>query len=432
MKVVICAYDRPNYIGGPHVWLRRIAPALRERGVQVRVLFFITGTRNPDECPILTELQQAGFDCAAIPLPTYTEQRVRWILQQIQSDPPDIFVPNLMVAGFYAARWVREAGIPTIGILHSSDPFHAAVLDEFVFGNPHYQLSALICVSRYLEHTVLARNPRGILIRRITCAAVPTPEYAAAPPTDTLRLIYVGRLVEEQKRISDVTRALCRVVQEVPNTTAAIYGSGPACADVAALLHTYAQDLPVKLMGSIDNAQVQNVMLQHHVFVLLSDYEGLSVALMEAMACGLVPVCKQMQSGFDELIIDGITGIVVQDRGDSFVAAIQRLRNEPQLWGQISTAARERVQREFTIDIIADQWLELFTELSAQASIRRAVVIPRHIEPALPPLHPALAREDHRTPPLLKRPYLIVKRIVYRMARAMKRAALVRAAQKHT
>lgn len=431
MKVVICAYDRPNYVGGPHAWLRRIAPALRERGVQVRVLFFMTGTRNPDECPILTELQHAGFDCAAIPLPTYTEQRVRWILQQVQSDPPDVFVPNLMAAGFYAARWVREAGIPTIGTLRSADPFHAAVLDEFVFGDPRYQLSALVCVSRYLEHSVLVRNPRGILIRRMP-SAVPIPEYATPPPTDTLRLIYVGRLVEEQKRISDVTRALCRVVQEVPNTTAAIYGSGPARADVAALLHTHAQGLPVKLMGCIDNAQVQNALLQHHVFVLLSDYEGLSVALMEAMACGLVPVCKQMQSSFDELITDGITGIVVQDRGDSFVAAIQRLRNEPQLWGQISTAARERVQREFAIDIIADQWLELFTELSAQASIRRKVVIPRHIEPALPTLHPALAREDHRTPPLLKRSYLVVKRIVYRMARAMKRVALTRAARMHT
>ena len=37
----------------------------------------------------------------------------------------------------------------------------------------------------------------------------------------------MGRLAEEAKRISEVTRALCRAVREVPGTEAKIYGDGP-------------------------------------------------------------------------------------------------------------------------------------------------------------------------------------------------------------
>lgn len=429
MKVTICAYDRPNYVGGPNSWLRRISPALRQRGITVRVLFFLTGTRDPAQCPTFTALQQDGFACVATPLPRYTEQRVRWLLQQVQYNPPDVFVSNLMVPGFYAARWIQAAGIPTVGTLRSADAFHQGVVDEFVFGDPRYRMSALVCVSRYLEQTVLERQPHKVRIRRMP-SAVPVPAQAATFPTNTLRLMYAGRLVEKQKRISEVTRALCQVVQAVPGTAAAIYGSGPAQDNVAALLHTYGQGLPVQLMGKIDNAQIQQVMLQHHVLVLLSDFEGLSVAVMEAMACGLVPVCLQMSSRFDELVEDEVTGLVVQDREASFVAAIQRLRNDPQLWGRLSRAARVRVQQEFSIDVIANKWIDLFTELVAEAAPRRALAIPRHIEPELPAPHPALAREDHRTPPIVQRPYLWAKHGAYRIAHKLKRAALTWAAHR--
>ncbi|PLS67455.1 MAG: hypothetical protein CV045_13505 [Cyanobacteria bacterium M5B4] len=131
MNITICAYDRPNYVSGPNAWLRRIAPALRQRGVTVRVLFFLTGTHDPAQCPTLTALQQDGFACVATPFPRYTEQRVRWLLQQVQFNPPDVFVSNLMLPGFYAARWIQSAGIPTVGILHSNDAFHHGVVDGF-------------------------------------------------------------------------------------------------------------------------------------------------------------------------------------------------------------------------------------------------------------------------------------------------------------
>ncbi|QUV81159.1 glycosyltransferase [Chloracidobacterium sp. D] len=61
-------------------------------------------------------------------------------------------------------------------------------------------------------------------------------------------------------------------------------------------------------VGLVDNARIQALMAEHHMFVLLSDYEGLPIALMEAMATGLVPICTAMRSGIGQLVVDGVTG----------------------------------------------------------------------------------------------------------------------------
>ena len=122
-----------------------------------------------------------------------------------------------MVSALYASHWIREAGIPTVGILHSDDDYYRGIMSEFVFGEPNYQLSAIVCVSKLLEQRVLQQQLQQTLLRRIPYGA-PLPQEVASKPTDKLRLAYVGRLAQEQKRIVDTTIALCRVVREVLNT----------------------------------------------------------------------------------------------------------------------------------------------------------------------------------------------------------------------
>ena len=106
-----------------------------------------------------SSLRRQGIIRKEIYRPQYTEQRVRWVVDRLAEDPPDVFVPNLMVPAYYAGRWVREVGIPTIGVLHSDDPFHRGLLSEFVFGAGAYQLSALVCVSKFLEQRFFHNAP---------------------------------------------------------------------------------------------------------------------------------------------------------------------------------------------------------------------------------------------------------------------------------
>jgi glycosyltransferase involved in cell wall biosynthesis len=417
MDVTFCAYDGLNYVGGPNAWLRRLLPALRDRGIHPRVLFFLTA--DPEHCTTLQALRAQGIECRHQRWPIYTEQCVTWLLKQLASDPPDVFVPNLMVSAYYAAAWARAAGIPTVGILHSDDAFHHGLLQEFVLGAPAYRLSALVCVSRFLEQMALAQHPPATQVWRLPYGA-PTPEKTAQRTPGQLKLAYVGRLVEEQKRVSEVTRAFCRVARAIPGVSAAIYGEGPARPAVEQILRTEGAGLPVRLAGKVDSDQIQQQLAACHALALLSDYEGLPISLMEAMACGVVPVCLRTRSGVAELVEHGVTGLLVDDRADDFLAAIRRLAEEPGLWERLSRAARAKIDAEYSAHIATADWEELLRTLQSAAPARQAVQIPSRLE--LPAVHPDLAREDRRRPPAHTRLLQQGRRLIRRVRQQLRRA----------
>jgi glycosyltransferase involved in cell wall biosynthesis len=299
------------------------------------------------------------------------------------------------VAGYFAARWVREAGIPTVGILHSDDTFYRGLQDEFVFGRQPYRVSALVGVSRELEKQVIERKPESTEIYRIPYG-VSVPQLKAQRVPGRLRLAYVGRLAEEQKRISDLTRALCRVTRQVPDTEAVLYGDGPDRSNVEHILTTEGKGLPVRLAGRVDSDEMQSRLLDCDVLVLLSDYEGLPIAVLEAMACGVVPVCLRMRSGIPELVQHGVTGLVVDDREESFSNAIRRLQSEPDLLEKLSKAARHKIEVEYSDQACVRRWAELFHKLHAEGRDRkREIRVPGKL--CLPPINPALASEDPRS-----------------------------------
>jgi colanic acid/amylovoran biosynthesis glycosyltransferase len=403
MKVTFCTRNYASLSGGHNTWLCRFLPYLRRCGIESRVLCF---TLLPDEdCPTVHSLREAGFSCTTVSEEEikHTEQRVRWILEQLAEDPPDVFVANAVIpAAYYAGRWVREAGIPTIGICHigASHVLYPGLIDEFVFGQTAYQVSTLVCVSNYLKQAVLERRPKGILVRSIPCG-VSIPEDVAQKPNGRLRLAYVGRLAEEGKRISEVSRALCRAVREVPGTEALVYGDGPERLLVEQILHEEGDGLPVHLVGFVDNDQIQKRLLECHAVVLLSDWEGLGLALLEGMACGVVPIALRGAPGVTEFVVDGLTGLLVGDRGDGFVAAVRRLREDPALREQLARSARAKVEAEYSEEICAARWQELLRELVNGCVSRKPLRIPRRLD--LPPAHPALAWMDHRVPRLHQR-----------------------------
>ncbi|MDC0358870.1 glycosyltransferase family 4 protein [Oligoflexia bacterium] len=398
MKVTFCTFDAVDAINGVNVWLLRIIPALQALGIEVRVLFITW--HPPHLCTTLPRMHSLGIRCEAVQTPYYTERHVRGILEMLAADPPDIFVPNQLVAAMYASKWVRQAGIPTIGVLHSDDEQTQAVQNEFVFGDNDFQLSSIVCVSKKLEQDVLARKPKQTLVYRIPCVADP-PTGSARPPCDKFRIVYEGRLDDNVKHISCVAKAFCRAARELPNVEAYIYGSGPDQAKVEKILAEHGADLPVHFKGRIPSEEIHSELLKSHCITLLSDNEGLPVSLLEAMACGVVPVCLEIAGGVSELIEDGVTGLLVHDRGDDYLAAIRKLHNNSALWEKLSEAAKVKFNREYTLEHAVSSWLELFNKLTETDVERSKIQVPARIK--LPKVVAELAAADSREPPVWRK-----------------------------
>jgi colanic acid/amylovoran biosynthesis glycosyltransferase len=394
IKVLFCAHDRPDYINGPNIWLRRLLPGLREKNMEGIVLFFPSG--DPDRCESIRALRDGGFTCEVYRGRNFTEFRMRWITDMVLRHKPGIFVPNLDIPAYYAAAWIRRAGIPTVGVLHSDDPFYRAIVDEFLRKPDPSPLSAVVCVSRFLEEHCLEAGTGKTDIRRIPYG-VPVPDARARYRQHPFRLVYAGRLVEPQKRISDVAHALCRLTDDVAGTEAVLFGSGPSENQVRDIIHQAGCTGNVRLGGLLENGDLQQQYLDAQVFVLLSDFEGLPIALMEAMACGLVPVCHTMRSGIPELLNDGVNGLTVPDRGDGFIDAVRQLSECPDTWKRMSDAARAKVEENFSVRSSTDKWAALLSDLATGGLPKSRPVLPEDLK--LPLRHEAISEyQDRRWP----------------------------------
>jgi glycosyltransferase involved in cell wall biosynthesis len=100
------------------------------------------------------------------------------------------------------------------------------------------------------------------------------------------------------------------------------------------------------------------------VFVLPSTKrEGLARSLIEAMAYGIVPVVTDC-GGSPEVVVDGVSGIVVPVRDvPALAAALRRLHDDPELRRRMGAAARERIRNDFRIEDTIAKTLELYRSL---------------------------------------------------------------------
>lgn len=420
MKVLFCAFDGPGYTGGPNSWLRRLVTYLTSRGVSVRVLLFIQADPKDTDFssyPLLNDFERQGVDFRRYYFWETTENKVRWIFDEAREFAPDVFVPNVVVAAYWAARWIREAGIPTVGVLHSDDDFHHGLLERYVADETPWRLTDLVCVSRLLEG-LASEKTATTRVHRISYG-VNVPDRTATFENGPLKMLYVGRFEEEQKRISDVARAMCRAA-DACDATGTLVGSGNAIGDVERILRETGNGR-VELGGLIENTRIQAFMTDFHVLVLLSDYEGLPIALMEAMAVGLVPVCTRMGSGIPELVIENRTGLLVNDREGDFVETVRALAADPERWKMLSAGAREHIQDGYAETTCHRAWYELLSDCASKSAYDGRRLGPGGADwnISLPEPDPRHLQEDFREPAPMRRALRMARHKLASAARSL-------------
>lgn len=122
-----------------------------------------------------------------------------------------------------------------------------------------------------------------------------------------------------------------------------IYGDGPQKKDLETLAKKLGISNIVRFMGRISNDEIPKALNEMDVFVNCSKQESFGVNILEAMACGL-PVVATDCVGPREIMIDGITGIIVKDRNPTSLAnALICLLNDDLKRKSMGEAGRERV-----------------------------------------------------------------------------------------
>jgi glycosyltransferase involved in cell wall biosynthesis len=150
------------------------------------------------------------------------------------------------------------------------------------------------------------------------------------------------------KRLDRAIRAFNIIFQRSPDVRLVLVGSGPLddeCRQIAGALPCSGH---VLFIGHVHDPA--NYLKMADIFVLSSDSEGLSIALMEAMASGLIVISTDC-SGSDEVITDGKTGFIVSKTDESLADGMQKaLDLTLDECRNMRQAGMRFIQKEFDID----------------------------------------------------------------------------------
>tara|TARA_R110002096_G_scaffold6305_1_gene29233 strand:- start:1350 stop:2573 length:1224 start_codon:yes stop_codon:yes gene_type:complete len=193
-------------------------------------------------------------------------------------------------------------------------------------------------------------------------------DLAGLPPQPIMEceydLIFVGRLVPI-KGLDLLLESVAGASQSRPDLRLVIVGDGPMRTALEQKVVDLNLENNVELAGFSEN--VDQWLARAGIFVLTSESEGLSLALMEAMASGLTAIVPDV-GDLDNLVRTGVNGVVVEERTvKAYVNAIDLLLSDD---AQLAEMRRQAMAdaRVHSVENCAAQWRDV---LDVNLSLRR-------------------------------------------------------------
>lgn len=217
-----------------------------------------------------------------------------------------------------------------------------------------------VAISKSIEDDLVTAGVPRDRIFRIPNGVV-IPELPASRTMSGQTCLFVGNLYQQPAKGVDVLlRAWPRVLRRCPSARLHVVGDGNV-----EKYQDYARTLGITsgicFFGKVTN--VQEHLLAADVFVLPSRREGMSNALIEAMACGL-PCAATDISGNQDLIENEVNGLLVPvEDVDRLADAIIFLLEHPDAARAMGTRARKTVEEKCDMGVIARRYVEVYQKI---------------------------------------------------------------------
>ena len=375
--------------------------SLRRRGHEVSFIHFDTpasalGRAADDVADLGSGATEGGSDAnPEVALPYLVKSQVytipspgaqRELRESLERLQPDLVHASLTLSplDFRLPDLCQQLGLPLVATFH---PAFDASLRNLSAGTQQltYQLYAP-SLARYDRVVVFSDLQAEVLAR----LGVPEPRLAvipngvdperwspAAPGAESAELqelrqrfngrrvfLYMGRIATE-KNVEALLRAW-RLVQPA-GCTLVVVGDGPVR---TSLMQTYGSEIGVHWWGYEPDQAKRLALLQlAEVFLLPSLVEGLSLALLEAMASGTA--CVATDAGADGEVLEGGAGIVISTQGvtTQLRTLLPVLRDQPVLSAELGRRARQRALERYTLERNIDQLERLYAGLVPQGTL---------------------------------------------------------------
>ena len=316
---------------------------------------------------LASELESRGVRTAISWLP----HRAEFLPWSVVPPQPPLWVNVAHVNSWMPQRFLPN-NLPVITTIHSCshDPVLASYKNIAQQAYHRYWIyrceAASIrnaCAVTAVSHYAAAQAeqyfscPSVIAIPNWVDAMQFVPANGQAIPHRPFRLLFVGKM-SKGKGI-DLLPSIMRRLG--PDFVLAYTGTPESFGDV--------ECLPANMiaLGRLHgSAALVRAYQQSDALLFPTRVEGFGLVALEAMACG-VPVIATDCCALPEIVENGVSGILCpRDDLNAFVAAAQRLRNEPHLCHSMSLAARHRAETVFTPASTVNRYLEIYRQLAGK------------------------------------------------------------------
>jgi glycosyltransferase involved in cell wall biosynthesis len=312
-------------VSGVTTWAMRAIAGLRSRDIPAGL---VVHTKPGESVPRFLEPYVVGVVRDATPIesleggldemiPIYLDA-IRSLFEQTRE--PIVVAPNLHGDCYGAVAAIAQSHphlLRVVSWIHSDNGYDLAIAR-------HYEkiIHAFVPVSAELAEltnaTLPLRKPDVIHIPHGIQVHPDCPERSPAT-NRPLRILYTGRIEEHQKRISTLSILSRTLSERAIEHELRIVGDGP---EMGSLQEAARSIKPITIVGAIEPVAVNEHLRWADVWVLASRFEGQSVAMLEAMAQGCVPIVTRVRSGANDAVIHGDTGLSVEVQWDTPIERI--------------------------------------------------------------------------------------------------------------
>jgi glycosyltransferase involved in cell wall biosynthesis len=347
---IVYLLTRSDSIGGAQIHVCDLASAMQARGHEVTVLVGGSGA-------LVDEFAKRGIPFRTLrhlarPIRPHTDVRalveIRAALEELKPDLLTTHSSKAGILGRLAAWWLR---IPVIFTAHGFafttgiPPFKAWMFRwiEWLAAGCCSRIVAVSEVDRQLALRYRVASSRKLVTIHYGMRDVDA-SLRAEPGSEPPRLITIARF-ERQKDPLTLIRALAGL-KHLEWSLDIVGGTGPLQPSSERLVGRLGLRERVNILGM--RTDVSELMNRSQLFLLISNWEGFPMSILEAMRAGL-PVIASDVGGCRESVVEGETGFLIP-RAD--VATLeQRLSlaiGDPALRARMGEAGRRRYEERFT------------------------------------------------------------------------------------
>ncbi|MFC5413065.1 glycosyltransferase [Larkinella bovis] len=278
------------------------------------------------------------------------------LVYSLKKNKIDVVLAEYGQTGASLVNTCSYAKIPLVVIFHGYDSSIRSVLESNKEGyeNLFNYAKKIIAVSDVMREKLIEI---GCPINKITKSIYgPNDLFLQIKPTfsEPLSFVAIGRLVNKKAPYYTIL-AFRKVVNKYPSAKLYFAGSGELFETIKNLITYFNLEKNILLLGVISPVEYADILsrvagfVQHSIIAMNGDMEGTPVAILEASAAG-IPVIATRHGGIPEVIIDGISGFLVDEHDvEGMAQALISLIENPDMARVMGLAGKENIKLNFSM-----------------------------------------------------------------------------------